>query len=319
MKWQVKAAVDTGKTFIPFYSTIRQWKRRFVPFQERPAVLTCTLEDGIRQVEALARLPFCLTEKQFLELGTGWYPLIPMLFRVCGFSRGYLVDAERLVDERLVVHAATILSQSSATIVNRLNLRTNDVAERLALDASGNAHNMLASVGLHYNAPVDARRLSLESGTIDLITSRAVLEHIAPHILHDLCREFYRLLPPGGVMCHLIDNADHFRIVDKSISYVHFLRYSDRVWNLLSLGNYQNRLRHSQYRTLFEHAGFHVVYEEATVNDEALDSLTRMSIDDSFCGFALTDLATIESLFILQKPPLNGGAVRAIAARLPSK
>ena len=46
---------------------------------------------------------------------------------------------------------------------------------------------------------------------IDLVTSRAVLEHIPRAELQRVIKEMRRILRPTGVMVHTIDNSDHWQ------------------------------------------------------------------------------------------------------------
>jgi hypothetical protein len=77
--------------------------------------------------------------------------------------------------------------------------------------------------------------------------------------------EFRRLAAPGAVMDHFIDMRDHYSSFDRSISRLNYLRYPDRVWRLFNNRlHFQNRLRISDYRAIFEAAGFAIVAEQPT-------------------------------------------------------
>ena len=68
---------------------------------------------------------------------------------------------------------------------------------------------------------------------------------------------------------HTVDNSDHWERVDKSISKVNLLQYSDFVFRLtwLNSQNYQNRMRHPEYVTLARKAGFSVIMDRRNVDE----------------------------------------------------
>jgi SAM-dependent methyltransferase len=65
---------------------------------------------------------------------------------------------------------------------------------------------------------------AVAGGTVDLILSSSVLEHVGdPPVLF---RDLHRVLAPSGAMLHLVDYRDHF------FKYpYHFLRFSRRTWD----------------------------------------------------------------------------------------
>src|SRR5262249_26083967 len=129
-------------------------------------------------------------------------------------------------------------------------------------------------------------------------------EHIPRPVLQDILKECFRLLTPGGVVCHFIDNSDHWEHGDKSISRVNFLQFSDRAFRLTYLNslNYQNRLRHSEYVSLLRACGFEIVKEHRNVDPKALLALDNLPLSPQFSRFSKQDLATMDSYLLARKP-----------------
>lgn len=123
--------------------------------------------------------------------------------------------------------------------------------------------------------------------------SRAVLEHIHPHLVQAVFRSVRALLKDGWHMCHVIDNSDHWEHHDKSISRINFLRYSDRMWRLMSLNGQscQNRLRHSEYRLLISDAGFVIGTEMGEVDLDCIEALKQLPVSERFRTSSPEDLA----------------------------
>lgn len=102
----------------------------------------------------------------------------------------------------------------------------------------------------------------ITSGSVDLIVSHSVLEHVrAPQIL---MRELGRILKPDGWMIHAVDYRDHF------FKYpYHFLLFSRRTWERWLDPGDLPRWRLSDHRQLFRSCGFDVrILHSATQADE---------------------------------------------------
>lgn len=145
---------------------------------------------------------------------------------------------------------------------------------------------------------------------MDLVISRATLEHVPEDQLRVFLAQFHRILRPGGATCHLIDNSDHWQHDDKSLSRVAFLRYeeTDWVWRLAQMNTqgFQNRLRHSDYRALLEEAGFRTVLAQGTPDPKCLDDLRSLPLAARFRGKPAEDLAILTSLYVAVKPDTAG-------------
>ena len=91
--------------------------------------------------------------------------------------------------------------------------------------------------------------------------------------------------------------SDHFQHQDKSITSINFLRYSDKEWERIA-GNpfaYCNRLRASDYLSLFEETGFDVCRKEAVVDDEARESMGKgFMIGERFRDYSVDDLCVTQ-------------------------
>lgn len=100
---------------------------------------------------------------------------------------------------------------------------------------------------------------SIESETIDLIFSQAVLEHIDRLSFQDAMRECYRVLKPNGQASHQIDLRDHLG------GGLNNLRFSHRIWEsrlFRKSGFYTNRLRRAEMLDCFTACGFSIVGQE---------------------------------------------------------
>jgi hypothetical protein len=234
-----------------------------------------------------------------LELGTGWYPIVPIGLALAGAEQVTTIDVSSLLDAPRV--RRTLAAYAAAIESGRLDGQLPGIdharAERVIAAArdrgSATAEDLLASVGVRALLG-DARACALPGGSIELLVSNNTLEHIAPHVLEQILVEFRRLSAPGAVMDHFIDISDHYAHFDRSINEFNYLRYPDGLWRLFNNSlHYQNRLRASDYRRLFERTGFRVIAEGAERGTP--DQLSEVTLAPRFRRYARDDLLVLRT------------------------
>jgi SAM-dependent methyltransferase len=111
-----------------------------------------------------------------------------------------------------------------------------------------------------YRSPCKAEHTGLASGSLDLIYSHAVLEHV--HGPKQVLSEIWRLLRPGGYTSHQIDTRNH---LDFSRPMEH-QTVPGWVWNLMTSNrsSYTNRYTIPRWLELFERSGFDVLSSRET-------------------------------------------------------
>lgn len=303
MRWQVKCLVDNCKGLVPFQDTVRRLKRRVVPYRPVLSRGAYAIEEGLIQVQWLRETLGTLEGKSILEIGSGWELLLPMLFSLCRTHRVYLTDLTALLDKYTLMGGLVSFRGNRERILNSLHITSEEFDSKFGRDIE-TEKKFLESNGFVYLAPCDCRRLPLENSSVDAVTSRSVLEHIPPPVIEEIFKECYRLLTPGGLVCHFVDNSDHWEHADKTISRVNFLRFSDRAFRLTHMNalNYQNRLRHSEYVEMLGRCGFEILRAERNVDTRSLEALKTFSLAPRFQKFAPEDLATMDSYLLARKP-----------------
>jgi len=278
---------------------LRMAKRRILPYD--PGIDEWTLEQGIRQVEMLRKAGCDPRGKQCLELGTGWQPIIPLIFHVAGCRTLALVDSQRLLDKRSLIKTSMGLVGCKKQLSDRLGISPDEVRKKLERPPGSSVDSLLESYNFRYLAPVDFLSNDLPDQSLDIIISRAVLEHVPPAVIKGMFSQAKRLLRPGGKMCHIVDNSDHWEHSDKSLSRLSFLKYSDEQFRFFTKWNpldYTNRLRHFQYKAMMEEAGFTIDLDDSPVNEKALEDLKTIPIDSSFKGIPHREMAILTSYLV---------------------
>lgn len=294
-RWHLDVVRHTCKALIPFQDQLRRVKRRVLLYRTDEGMDRGLLDDGLRMIDALRDAGADLEHSTVLEIGSGWHPVIPLLFRIAGVPRVLMADQSRLMDLSLIRSAGRFLDRHRDALLARgLHPPTpgGEADDHASFDTA------LERLGLRYLAPFDFA--AVPDRSVDVIVSRAVLEHIPPNGLESLAAQCRRVLAANGYICHVVDNTDHYAHADRTIDYLNFLKFDDWQWRLLTLGPlcYTNRLRHSDYRNLFERAGLRIEKEQRNIDARSLAALRSRRLAAPFRDRDPEDLATATSLFI---------------------
>lgn len=251
--------------------------------------------------------PEGLAQFSLLELGTGWYPIVPVCFFLIGFGRilsydinSWLTkDSLRECIRRLLaaVDSGSLFDYLPEPAIDDRRLAT---LRRLHADWDRTAFAEILQT-LHFQARVaDVSELDLAADSVDFICSNNTFEHIYPAPLERILAQLQRVLVPGGTMSHFIDMSDHFSHLDASISSLNFLRFSRRAWARIDNSiQPQNRLRLSDFRRAYARLGIAVTEEVIVTRDEA--ALARTPVHAEFAAYDRADLATLHAYLISGK------------------
>jgi hypothetical protein len=232
-----------------------------------------------------------------LELGTGWYPIVPIGLALAGAERVLTVDVTSLLDRQRVAQVVQRYRAAFEAGDLQRTLSGLDPERALVLldaaEARIEPRAVLEALGV---TPVvgDARDVILPSRSVELFVSNNTLEHIPPGELAETLAAFRQQAAPGAVMDHFVDLSDHYAHFDRSLSEFNYLRYSSARWRLANNRlQYQNRLRASDYRALIEGAGFRVVAEEDERGEPGVLAAVRLAAP--FSRYAEADLLVLRT------------------------
>ncbi|WP_349512223.1 hypothetical protein [Erythrobacter sp. NFXS35] len=254
--------------------------------------------DGIfEQVAMIRAAGGRIAGARVLEIGSGWIPVAPLIYRIAGAREVILSDQHRLLHPRSVQAAAAFLRQRAGRLASELGVPEARVSEVLEVPLQGSLDAMLDALGLCYAVPLNGDTLK---GEIDIAYSHTVLEHIPPAALAEIFALVRDRLGKGGLFCNGIDNSDHRRSYDEELSIVDFLRYSDVTWKMQCINpqDYTNRLRHSDYLDLLDDAGFRLLDTQVYVAQDALASIEPQKLPPRFRNKSAEDLCTTWSLML---------------------
>ncbi|OFY37441.1 MAG: hypothetical protein A2W91_14710 [Bacteroidetes bacterium GWF2_38_335] len=295
-KWVLKAIVQKIISWLPFSNKINYFFQKHIT---KGVTLTNELFEA-KLVQAEKHLGYYRVlninkgeVNSTLELGTGWFPVIPVCMFLAGADRIITVDISNLIKEKnLNITIEKFIEYFSNGKLQKLFPKV--ILSRFELikstyEETKSGQQTLQKLNIQ-TLICDARKLPISESQIDLITSNNTFEHIYPSILIDILSEFKRVSKPGGVQSHFIDMSDHFAHLDKSITIYNFLRFSDKRWKFIDNNvQPQNRLRISDYRKLYNELEIPINEEEILPYD--ISKLEKIKLNKKYQGISTEILA----------------------------
>lgn len=201
--------------------------------------------------------------KRYCDLGCGTYhPYgISAVFFLNGAASTIAMDLNDADQQRAAEALADLLCDClcSPERWNWSGIPTNDFLERvrqfdLGALRDGKLHEGIRGLPLRH-VVTDIHDPVLEENCIDIMSSRAVLEHFLDFRV--AADRLYALMRPGGVAYHHIDLVDHRAYGNAAYHYWSFLAEGED-WS----DGLVNRLRSCEIRPHFEKAGFQILSYE---------------------------------------------------------
>jgi hypothetical protein len=308
MKWTTKACIQRTLAQVPGGATLYRLGQ-FSVGGLRHYRIDRKVEEGLWLLRALTQAGHTLHGRAAMEIGSGWVPVIPMLFWLHGLQSCHTHDVTALLKKSLVVEAARqFVTRYEKPTARCAAAPISLDADRLAslgalLRRQADADAILLLCHIAYHAPVDTAATRHADGTMALFVSNVVLQHVPRLEIRRLFQEAFRLLQPGGLMVHSIDLTDHFSHRDRSISSLNFLTFSEEEFAKYNTHFcYQNRLRVASYRQLIEDAGFDVIHWGVSVNEGLLRHLPHLHIHHDFAGLSPEELCSTSLRVVARRP-----------------
>lgn len=305
MHWKVKGITQRLLSGVPGGVRINDFLQRTVGgLRHFDSQVDSKVEDWSILASHMRELGVPLGGLHYLEVGTGWFPTLPVCYSLAGAGRVTTFDLTRHLDRRLTSRMLGRLAAHLPTIAAAGDRPVGDVeAEYGKLRAAADADDLWRAARVEYRAPADATATGLPPDTVDVVFSNSVLEHVTPDVIGRLFSEARRVLRPGGLMIHSLNCGDHYAYFDKRISFINYLTYTDREWrrwdNRLL---YQNRLRPRDFVERSERAGFEIVLRKQKPRPALLELLPSLAIAPEFRGYPPEELCTTSIDFVSRKP-----------------
>jgi len=303
--WRFKSVAFYIFNSIPFGNKVYYWFQRYITHsQPRPYVPTFkSAREQIKHARRIAELYDKVAELKLLEIGAGWDLYANLIYYCFGLDHQIAVDIRRWARAE-TIHAAICHLQSDppkgAMRLPSLLVSDHSLEQDLKL-----------FYGIRYIAPFDATSCDIDTGSIDVITTTSVFEHIPSNILPDIMKEFRRIIRNTGLMSHVVDYSDHYAHADPRITDFHYLRFSENEWKKHNPSiHFQNRLRTRDYIAIFSNAGFDVV--SIAEWKGPIEALEQTSVDASFQPYSREELLALGADFICRPSQVTSDGDRGL-------
>ncbi|MCH8330667.1 MAG: hypothetical protein IH946_04690 [Bacteroidetes bacterium] len=296
--WVIKAVTQKVISFLPFSHSINRFFQRYV---SKGLILTEQLfEDKLNHCREHFDHFKKFGEQQelrVLEIGTGWYPVVPIGMYLYGAESIMSVDIEGLLKRNNVWHTIAMFIQWADKGILARSFGEYD-KERLEY-LRQMKHDDLTVI-------LDELKIDYVVGDImknnsdfkaSLIISNNTFEHINPNKLVGILNEFRRRAIPGAIMSHAIDMSDHFSHLDKSISEYNFLRFSDNAWKWVDNSiQPQNRMRVNEFKAVYDDVGLPIIHETRIEGNRS--AMNSIKLDGRFSKYDPEDVAVIHCTLV---------------------
>ncbi len=238
-----------------------------------------------------------------MELGTGWYPVIPVYIFLIGGNEIWSIDIDMHLKEERIIQTARMFYEKiqkgelsigeEGFIPDRI-----EIIKDISTTSKYAKNVLLKKLNLHYWIG-DARKTNFSSGYFNLVHSNNTFEHINPFVLKEIVGEMNRLLAKDGIMSHFIDMSDHFAHFDSTITIYNFLRFSEFQWKMIDNSiQPQNRLRISDYMNLFNGLNLKYIIEEKRDGDPV--QLQRIKLNSKFANYPIQSILVSHCHFVVK-------------------
>jgi hypothetical protein len=295
MDWKVKLIGEKICSFLPFGYKLASTARNKLVNTEVDCLER--IDKGLDNLAMIRKLTrFDPENKRILEVGTGRHGIDCLILYVLGAEAIYTFDHVLHLEKDIMASAIEPLRGRLDEISVKFEVDKGEMSERIEkIVTDGSLEDMLSSCNTKYfKYPIHEAGLKPES--IDLFFSESVLQRIPVDHLKQIIAALSELLSSAGISFHRIDCKDinsQDRFYDSGLWALHYLKYSDFVWNLICSEkfNSQNRLREFEFIDLLENAGLKSLYVESLRKKEDLERLRDFPLSKRFKEMPLEEVA----------------------------
>jgi SAM-dependent methyltransferase len=239
-------------------------------------------------------------DKRVLEYGPGDLPGVALLFYAYGAEQVFCVD--RFPMMRLSAKNISVIQ----CLLDRLEGEARERADAAILRTNGEITGFSPGTVTYLVRPGGLAALN---NAVDLVISRAVLEHV--NDLKATFSDMYHSLKPGAMAVHQVDLKSHGLHRENQLD---FLAWSPFLWRLMySAKGMPNRWRVDTYRRLIEDTGFECNLLKST-QQAALDEVNqvRTLLPPLFKTLSDEDLSCLGFWVVIRKPEIQISHQRSI-------
>jgi hypothetical protein len=305
MNWRIKGVVQKVLSVLPGGANLNDVLQRTVgDLRNFGRQVNGKVTDWSILMSYLAELGVAVRGARCFEIGTGWFPTLPICFSLAGAGSVVTFDLFRHLSPNLTFRMLPGLQDRLPEIAGASSLSLAELESGYqSLKQADSVDHLLRAARIEYRAPADATATDLPSESVDIVFSNSVLEHVSRDVIETMMRESHRVLRRGGVAVHGVNCGDHYAYFDRGITAINYLTYSERSWRFWNNKIlFQNRLRPRDFLELAEAAGLEVVLHRQKPRKELLAALPRLEIAPEFRRYPPEQLCCTSIDFVSRKP-----------------
>jgi SAM-dependent methyltransferase len=303
--WRVKGIVQGMLSVAPLGTEMNNWLQHHLgELRNFDNHVVTRIADWTGLISLMADIGLNPAGLDYVEIGTGWIPTLPVCFSLARARSCVTIDLERHLDSRLTFQMLQTLSAHVKTIADTARQDYLETQSRYeALHYARSMVELLCRAGIEFTLSTGTRMAQVQSETIDVIYSNNVMEHVPLAQMLPLFMEFKRTLRPGGVAIHAIACNDHYAHFDDGITQLNYLRYADRQWQRWNNRlQFQNRLRPCDFVNVTAAAGLRLLGCEYYTPSDLVQWVQEQTIAPEFSKYPTRELATTSFALVAGKP-----------------
>lgn len=308
MHWKLKGLLQKALGTLPAGETLHYRLQRHLGGMRNPRrEIGLKIDDWEGMVKQLHGVGARIPDARLLEIGSGWYPALPLACHLVGAARVHTLDLNRLLKPDLMRLCIDMLGEQLPRLAATCEVDLSEVQARYAIlraeAARSDDPGTISGGVIDYRAPADAAASGLPNDSIDILFSNSVLEHVPPDAIARIHRASRSLVRKDGWIFHSVNCGDHYAYADPKIHQLNYLQYSDTewaFWNNRFL--YQNRLRAHQLVDGAHDAGFDILLDTSHARPQRLAQLQALSVAEQFRHIAPEKLCITTVDFIGRNP-----------------
>lgn len=303
MHWKMKGCIQKLLSSVPGGGRVNDRLQMLGGLRRFEHNVSNKVSDWKLTCQYLSDAKFQISDATIVEIGTGWYPVLPICFSLAGAKCLYTYDIHRHLNPKLTQRALTHIEPHLGSMAISCAAEAGGFSKNYEqLHQASDIGQLLRRARIEYRAPADARKTGLPDNSVDLVYSNSVFEHVPRQAILEILQESQRILKPSGLALHNIGCNDHYAFFDKSISFVNYLQFSESEWRPWNNSlQYQNRLRAPEFLELAEEAGLKVISKRTHVREGSREALATLAVAPEFKRFSHEELAATTLDFIAQK------------------
>ena len=173
----------------------------------------------------------------------------------------------------------TLIDVSKMLDLDLFNQANNQISKLLEINKLPNARSIAdlkKYYNINYSAPMGLDQINKSNLKFDACISSATLEHLSMQDLKENFKLLKKIINNSGIISAAIDYSDHFSHTDKNIGNLNFLQFNEKEWmKYNSQMLFQNRLRHQDYRKLFNDFNYEIKIEHKGDSAEKFQNISN--------------------------------------------